>query len=371
MPFGVYIHVPFCSKRCPYCDFSFVVRKTPPTERFVAALIREIRTASAAGELPVSADTIYFGGGTPSLLTAEQIGQILAVIPHTPATVISLEANPEDTGRYAEFQHLGIHRLSLGLQSLQDTHLKTLGRAHTALRGLAAVDAGQAAGFSSLNADLIFGVPGQTTAELIGDATVLADRGVQHISAYGLTVHEGTLLAKAVAKGEFKPVDENPEREHFLALDRFLRGRGYEHYEISNYALPGHRSTHNELYWTGASYRGFGPSAHSFDAVKERRYWNLRQFDAWLLRMESGESPLEGEELLPPEARRVERLYLGLRRQEGVSISAIQGYENARPKIAAAAAAGLLTDENGVIRLTAEGMAVADTIVESLLGSLG
>jgi oxygen-independent coproporphyrinogen-3 oxidase len=305
------------------------------------------------------------------LLQAEQLERILTAIPHSTATILSLEANPEDAARFGEFQELGFHRLSLGLQSLRDPHLSKLGRAHSAEKGLAAVDAAMAAGFQSVNGDLIFGIPGQTDAELIGDAQILADRGVQHISAYGLTVHEGTLLAKAVAKKEFVSVAENPEREHFLALDRYLRSRGYEHYEISNYALPGHRSSHNEIYWTGGAYRGFGPSAHSFDAAKGRRFWNLKSYDSWLQKVEAGASPQEGEELLTVEERHTERLYLGLRRSEGVALGDIEGVERARPKIDAALKAGLATETTGTLRLTADGMAVADTIVESMLGSIG
>jgi oxygen-independent coproporphyrinogen-3 oxidase len=237
-----------------------------------------------------------------------------AAIPKAPLASITLEANPDDAAKFEALAAVGIGRISIGVQSLNDRHLKTLGRTHSAAAAKTALEAA-ARNFKDVNADLIFGIPQQSVEELLADAQVLLDAGVTHISAYGLTVHEGTLLAKAVRKGEFRPVVDNAEREHFLALDSFLRAHDFEHYEISNYAKPGYRSKHNTLYWTGESYRGFGPSAHSFDAAAGRRFWNLRSYDRWLAAVEAGQNPVEGEEILDLTAQKLERLYLSLRRR--------------------------------------------------------
>lgn len=359
---GIYIHVPFCAKRCPYCDFAFVVRKQPPIDRFVAALQAELSLAA-----PAPADSVYFGGGTPSLLPAPALAALLAAIPRHTAAPVALEANPEDRARLAGYADLGISRLSLGVQSLDDRHLATLGRGHDADAAADAV-AEAVRRFGDVSADLIFGVPGMSTADLLRDAQRLIDLGVGHISAYGLTVHEGTLLAKAVRDERFQTVAEGAEREQFLALDAYLTTRGFEHYEISNYALPGRRSRHNELYWTGGAYRGLGPSAHSYDPVGARRFWNLRSFDRWAAALEAGKLPVEGEEILDENALRTERLYLALRRREGIPVTEISPDAAVQSRLARAAADNLVRLAGGHVALTPEGMAVADTVVEALLG---
>ncbi len=364
--FGIYLHIPFCRRRCPYCDFAFVVRKTPPFARFADALRREIAMAA-----PAAADSLYLGGGTPSLLPGPQLRQILARIPLAENAVRTIEANPEDIARFDELAELGFDRISLGTQSLHDRHLKALGRMHTRAEALRAVERA-AALFPSVNADLIFGVPGMTVDELLADAHDLLQAGARHISAYGLTVHEGTLLARDMKRGSFRPSSDDAERAQFLALHDFLGERGLEHYEISNYALPGHRSAHNEIYWTGGAYRGFGPSAHSYDPLGFRRYWNVRSLDKWMSAVEAGHLPLEEEEVLDESSRQTERLYLGLRRCEGVAFESFPGgaTETARTLLAGLEKNGLLRVEGARLTLTPEGMAVADAVVERLLPAL-
>jgi oxygen-independent coproporphyrinogen-3 oxidase len=364
MPAGVYIHVPFCTKRCPYCDFAFVVRQAPPTARFTEAVRREI---AAAGLTP--ADSVYFGGGTPSLLAPGELARILAAVPRRPGAPVTLEANPEQRDRFADLKAVGVTRLSIGVQSLTPDRLARLGRSHDAPAAREAVAEAMRV-FGDVNADLIYGVPGQTEAELLADARDLVALGVTHLSAYGLTVHEGTLLAKDALHGRFTATGDEAERAQFLALDAFLRGAGFEHYEISNYARPGFRSFHNELYWTLAPYRGFGPSAHSFDPALGRRWWNVRSFDKWLARVEAGESPVEGEERLDAAAKLTERLYLSLRRSDGLELAAIAATPAFLAKVDAAVQGGLALRSGGRLCLTAAGMAVADTVVEELLGAL-
>lgn len=368
MSSGIYIHVPFCRRRCPYCDFAFVVRKEPPYRRYTDALLRELQRWPVA-----PTESLYLGGGTPSMLPEIELGRILSAVPLREQAVITVEANPEDAALLPGIAGLGVGRLSLGIQSLQPAHLQALGRHHSAEQGIAAVECAQAAGFHSISADLIFGVPGQTVDDLLADARQLIDAGVHHVSAYGLTVHDGTPLGKAMRKGTFTPIPDALEREHFLRLHEFLTAAGFEHYEISSYARPGHRSYHNELYWTGASYRGYGPAAHSFDATTNRRFWNLRSLDRWLQAMASPDpsrSPVGGEEFLDGAARATERLYLGLRRVEGIA------WDDFPALLAPPAAAvlvgmedhGLIRRDAARLRLTVEGMAVADAVVDRLLG---
>ena len=359
-----YIHVPFCTKRCPYCDFAFVVRRNPPTARFTAAVIAEIERARLA-----PTHSVYFGGGTPSLLDPGELAQILAAVPRTPGAHVTVEVNPEQRARFAALRELGVTRLSIGVQSLHDAHLRTLGRTHDAAAALAAV-AEAAALFGDVSADLIFGVPGQSVDDVLGDARALVAAGVTHLSAYGLTVHEGTLLGKAARQGRFANVHEELERAQFLALDAALGEAGFEHYEISNYARPGFRSFHNELYWTLAPYRGFGPSAHSFDPATGRRWWNLRSLDRWFARVEAGEDPTDQAETLDSAAHLAETLYLSLRRKEGLELAAVRTTPAFAAKAAAAEHAGLLVRHAGRLGLTAQGMAVADTVVAELLGAL-
>lgn len=358
---GIYIHVPFCAKRCPYCDFAFVVRRQPPVERFVSNLLTELALAS-----PAAAGSVYFGGGTPSLLSPDALAKLLAALPRRAGAAVALEANPEDRARLAAYAALGVTRLSLGVQSLDDRHLATLGRAHDAAAAAEAV-AEAVRRFADVSADLIFGVPGMTTADLLRDAQRLIDLGVGHISAYGLTVHEGTLLAKAVRDERFHVVAEGAEREQFLALDAYLAERGFEHYEISNYARPGRRSAHNELYWTGGAYLGLGPSAHSYDPAGGRRYWNLRSFDRWAAALEAGRLPVEGEETLDASAVRLERLYLALRRSEGIAAEEISTAPAVQARLARAAADRLVRIADGRVALSPAGMAVGDSVVEALL----
>lgn len=359
MAFGIYIHVPFCARRCPYCDFAFVVRKKPDFARYADALIQEIERAA-----PLPADSVYLGGGTPSLLPGEQLSRILAAVPRTPTARITLEANPEDVDRFAMFREAGVDRLSIGVQSLDDAALAMLGRNHTADAARQAVTAALTAGFQSVNADLIFGVPGQSLDSVLAQAKELAGMGVHHISAYGLTVHEGTLLAKAAREGRFTPASEGPEREQFLALDNLLRGEGFEHYEISNYARPGHRSAHNEIYWMGGAYRGFGPAAHSYAPQERRRFWNVRSLDKWLAAIEAGVTAIDEEELLTDAEAAIESLYLGLRRQEGIAAGRLAHV----PEIVADALAGGILQHNGAnLSFTPAGMAIADTFIERVL----
>lgn len=265
---GIYIHIPFCLRKCNYCSFlSFPVEEMQPwKERYVDCLVREIRMRGH-GE---RADTIYFGGGTPSILSAEQISRILDAVQEVfevaPDSEITIEANPAtlDPGKLASFRALGINRLSMGVQSTDDEILKYLGRAHTAAQARKDVKDARRAGFTNINMDLIFAVPGTTVDGVMKDLERLVALEPEHISFYSLQLEEGTPFFREFEEGRLQEVPDFVDRDMYHRGCAFLREHGFEHYEISNFARPGRRSRHNSKYWTMAPYWGFGLGASSY-----------------------------------------------------------------------------------------------------------
>ena len=294
---GLYVHVPFCSKRCLYCDF-FSNTEMRYKEPYVAALIREmaLRAPYLAGE-PI--ETIYFGGGTPSQLAASDFLQIFEAIQQhftlTSSMEITLEANPDDlsSAYIRSLRTLPFNRLSMGIQSFHEDDLRLLNRRHTAAQAKEAVDRCQQAGLTNLSIDLIYGLPGQTQTAWEDNLAQALALQVPHLSAYHLTYEEGTALYRLLEEGKVQPVDEELSLSLFHTLIDQLTQAGYQHYEISNFAKPGCYSRHNSSYWTGKAYLGLGPSAHSYNG--QEREWNVASLPIYIKGIEAGEPQLERE----------------------------------------------------------------------------
>ena len=316
---GIYIHVPFCRRACHYCDFHFTTNLKNRLP-LVEALIDEIKLRKRYLNSE-SISTIYFGGGTPSLLPIEDIEQILETIyklHSVDADVeFTLEANPEDLSRakLLELKKAGINRLSLGTQSFIDSELKWMNRMHSAEEAETAIKTAQQVGFNNISIDLIFGLPDQTVTEWEYNLEKSIDLNIQHISSYGLTIEDKTVLESRIRKGEQKPPDEELAGQ-FLSMNlAFFPGNGFEHYETSNYAKAGFISRHNSNYWKGKSYLGIGPSAHSFNG--DSRSWNIRSNAQYISAIKKGDS-FSTTETLTETDRLNEQILVGLRTKWGI-----------------------------------------------------
>jgi oxygen-independent coproporphyrinogen-3 oxidase len=376
---GVYVHVPFCERVCPYCDFAVlgVGRLSQADEaEFVSTALAEwasVRKGVAGRPLA----SVYFGGGTPALLRPDSIGRLLdafrADLPGSGAE-ITVELNPGqlEVARVPEFRSRGVNRLSIGLQALDDDVLRRLGRAQAADEARRGLEACLAAGFESLSIDLIYGAPGQTLDGLLRDVEAVIAYGVPHVSAYALTLEPGTPFARAAEAGKL----DLPDEDTVLAMSRLLRARlaaaGIHRYEISSYARAGHRARHNQRYWSRQDVIGIGPSAASL--VGDRRYKNAPAFGDWKTAVASGRSPVMESETLSAESARREALYLGLRRLDGVRRADFVRLYGASPEayfgeeLAGLRARGLIQDQAGAISLTEAGILFADEVFVGLLG---
>ena len=321
---GIYIHIPFCKQACTYCDFHFSTRKEG-REGVLSAMVTEFK--ERAYDIRGSVDTIYFGGGTPSLLQEAQLAALIGAI-RSHATVsgdaeVTLEANPDDitAERLAQWREWGITRLSLGTQSFRDERLRFMGRAHDADQALKSIGLIAKADFTSWTIDLIYGLPGMTLEEWDEQLTIALDHGMPHLSAYCLTVEAKTALAHQVKKGiVHMPGDEDQSAQFDRLMERMERA-GLDHYEISNFGRPGHYSRHNASYWEGVPYLGIGPSAHSFDGRQRR--WNVSNNARYVQAIEKGEPFWESEELTAAQ-RTNERLMTGLRTAAGVALDRLE-----------------------------------------------
>jgi oxygen-independent coproporphyrinogen III oxidase len=365
VPRHVYIHVPFCSRRCSYCDFSIAVRRDVPVDEYLGALDAELRTRfgdAAVGEV----DTIYFGGGTPSRLGGAGLARALALIaqrfPPARDAEITAEANPEDLtpANAALWRAAGVNRLSLGSQSFDDRALQWMHRTHDSAAIGRAVDVARAAGIDNLSLDLIFALPEALQRDFAGDVERLLALSPQHVSLYGLTVEAGTPLGRWVARGTAVEQPEDGYARDFLTARRLLETAGFEHYEVSNYAKLGRRARHNSAYWGGAPYLGVGPAAHGFDG--DTRRWNVRGYAAWRDMAATGTDPLDGSERLTSANREAESVYLGLRSDRGLEITAAD-----RGLVTPWLAAGWATaGDDGRLRCTAEGWLRLDALAAAL-----
>lgn len=362
-----YVHVPFCTRRCSYCDFSIAVRREVPAGTFVQSVLAEagIRAPSRDGQ---ELDTLYLGGGTPSklgpLAVADLIsGLQMAGLTLAPSAEVTLEANPEDvaTAAVEAWVAAGVNRLSIGIQSFAPGALSWMHRTHDAAQAAQAVRIARAAGVGNVSIDLIYALPDSISRNWDDDLDCALDLAPDHLSIYGLTVEPRTPLGRWAARGDVVPQTDDRAAEEFLMADARLRAAGYDHYEVSNYAKPGRRSRHNSAYWTRAPYVGFGPSAHSFTGGDRR--WNARSLAAWEALLAAGEDPMEGAERLGDAERVAEETYLGLRTSAGLVLSSSGDVAAARRW----ADAGWATLEGHHVRLTAEGWLRLD----ALAGSLG
>jgi oxygen-independent coproporphyrinogen-3 oxidase len=319
---GLYVHIPFCSSRCSYCDFATGLYQSELAERYVRGLIEEIRTSQYAGE---NVDTIYFGGGTPSLLAPVQLQHVLAALYDSfkiaTGAEITLEINPGSATpeKLRAFRSLGINRASFGAQTFDDAELAKLGRSHNSADALRTFAELRDAGFANVSFDLIAGLPGQTLAGWQHNIQQALDLVPEHLSFYLLEVHSGTPLAEHIRRGIQPHPDEDLAGVMYEWMLEQALDAGYEHYEISNLCRPGFYSRHNVKYWTAAPYYGFGCSAHSYDG-DTRRWSNQRDVLKYVERVESGASPVVEEQQLSVTDVRAEAVFLGLRMMQGVDL---------------------------------------------------
>lgn len=324
-PAGVYVHVPFCAKRCHYCDFSVARAKNPPVTDYLQALEADLREWPGDEKKPEPIETLYIGGGTPSLLGVAGMAAVARLLSSRftwdPGTVEwTAEANPNSLTPElaAGWKKLGINRLSLGVQSFHEEALSWLGRLHTVTQAETAIRVARSAGFDRLNVDLIFGLPADVKRDWAADLDRAVESGATHVSAYGLTAEPRTPLGRWVDLGRVEmPADSRYADDYVRASETLLRA-GFEHYEVSNFALPGQASRHNWLYWDGSDYLGLGPSAHSYLAGE--RIWNVYRWDRYRKAAFGGESLREGRERPDAEQSRLERIWLDLRTVRGLDL---------------------------------------------------
>jgi putative oxygen-independent coproporphyrinogen III oxidase len=381
-PFGIYVHVPFCATRCGYCDFNTYTAdelgKSATFGSWLTALKAELelgaRVLTEHGQQLPQAETVFFGGGTPSLLGHELLGEVVDAIRGTfglaPEAEITTEANPESTSPefFAGIRDAGFTRVSLGMQSAAEHVLRVLDRKHTPGRAVAAAREARAAGFEHVNLDLIYGTPGESDDDLRRSLDAVLQAGVDHVSAYSLIVEDGTAMARKVRRGELPMPDEDVLADRYEIVDAVLSEAGMQWYEVSNWASgPQARCRHNLVYWQGGDWWGAGPGAHSH--VGGVRWWNVKHPARYAALLGQGCSPAAGREVLDAEQRHVERIMLELRLRTGLSVEALD--DDARRVAREAAADGLLRPadlEAGRCVLTDRGRLLADGVVRRLLG---
>jgi len=375
-PRAAYVHVPFCRRRCGYCDFALVAGRDDLQGAYLEALGAELGRLEA----PLAVDTLYLGGGTPSHLGADGVRRLFAILARrvgpVPGAEVTLEANPGDVtaGFVAAVRACGVTRVSLGAQSLAPTTLSALDRDHSPDDVRRAADLLLGAGME-VNVDVMIAAPGQTTADVEADLDAVAGLGCQHVSVYCLTLERGTAFEARRRRGDLVPVDEATERAMFLAtLDR-LDAAGLEHYEVSNFARPGRRCRHNETYWDHRPWEAFGPGAARFDG--RTRIGNHRSPFTWMRRVLAGEDPAAEVERMSEEEAARERIVLGLRRRDGIDrdrfraaagmpLDALLG--SVLPRWVAA---GWASDDGRRVRLTREGLLLSDGLWGEVLAPAG
>lgn len=371
-PFGVYVHVPFCFSRCGYCDFNTY---TPAElgganpDAWVTALDKELELAAARLGAPV-VDTVFVGGGTPSLLGGARLARVLDHVREhfglADDAEVTTEANPESTSPefFETILAAGYTRVALGMQSVSPFVLATLDRIHSPGRPVAAAREARAAGFEHLNMDLIYGTPGETDDDLLRSVDAAVEAGVDHVSAYSLIVEDGTALARRVRSGELPAPESDVAAHRYELVDRQLRAAGMDWYEVSNWSRPGAACRHNLGYWNGGRWWGAGPGAHSYDGAL--RWWNVKHPNTYAQLLEGSALPVAGFEELSDTDRHTEEVMLRLRMREGLALAVLD--ERERERAATAVSDGLLHDDGQRLVLTDRGRLLADAVVRSLLG---
>jgi oxygen-independent coproporphyrinogen-3 oxidase len=368
---GLYLHIPFCTRKCIYCDF-YSIENLNPMADFLEALKKEIRIASR--EVSASQfSTIFFGGGTPSLLSAGEIESLLVQIREQfvvdEDAEVTVESNPGtlDPRKLEGYRQAGVNRLSVGIQSFRESELLFLGRIHDASQAEQAVRGARQAGFDNVSVDLIYSLPGQTPEHWRETLLRAIDLGPDHISAYSLIVEENTPLARLVGTKQVVPQPAEREAEFFELTSVILAAHGYDQYEISNFARPGFRSRHNLNYWRHGNYLGLGPSAHSFrkNGESARRWWNIANVKNYSTMLETDRLPIAGDEVLSEDSMVVERFFLGLR-SDGVRLDEFRGefrrslFERHGTLIDELVQQGMMTVNNDALRLTSKGYLLCD-----------
>lgn len=374
-PISLYVHIPFCASRCGYCDFNTYTTSELSggvhQETFHEVLKQEVALAASTLDQP-TVSTIFFGGGTPTLIGSTALNSILEFIgnnfPLGPQVEITTEANPDsvDATMFAELKAGGFTRISIGMQSASPHVLKVLQRTHTPGASERAARLARDAGFDHVNMDLIYGTPGETDADVRASVTAAVDSGVDHISAYSLIVEDGTALARQVNSGELPAPDEDICADRYEIIDQLLREAGMTWYEISNWARPGGQSLHNQAYWSGSDWWGIGPGAHSH--LSGTRWWNHKHPSTYARALQDG-SPEAGREVLSSGQQHVEEVMLGLRTRTGISLGSLS--EEERQRCTDLAARGVLDQaalDEGVVRVSDRGRLIADSAIRELLG---
>lgn len=366
--FGVYIHVPFCASRCGYCDFNTYTPREVETShaQYLTALRQELELAAQS---PLSAnlgpaDTVFIGGGTPSVLGADALNHILQLVKDTfsvaPGAEVTTESNPESTSR-AYFDSLvagGFTRVSLGMQSASTPVLQVLDRRHTPGRATAAAREAHEAGFAHINLDMIYGTPTETDDDVRATLEAILSTPVDHVSAYSLIVEDGTAMARKIRRGELPAPNDDVDARRYELIADTLEAHGLDWYEVSNWAKPGGECRHNLLYWRGGNWWGAGPGAHS--TIGDTRFFNVKRPERYAAMLAEGALPIDGTETLTAETRHVEQVMLGLRLREGIARGVVAGGVDKHVH------AGTLTAGER-IAVTNKGRLLVDAIVTDLL----
>jgi len=371
---GIYLHIPFCRKRCHYCDF-FKSTDLSQKARLLEGLRKELesRAAELASE---EISTIYLGGGTPSVLLIDELKDILQTIRRNynvaPDAEITMEANPDDLSQaiLSALKEIGFNRLSMGVQSFSESDLKLMNRRHGVMQAVQSVKWAKTAGFKNISIDLIYGLPNQTLEEWERNVRIAVELDVQHISAYNLTYHEGTVFYDRLKKGILKELPDELSLQQFELLIGILKDAGFEHYEISNFCKPGLYSQHNSSYWKSKKYLGIGPSAHSFDLMTRR--WNVSSVSGYLDGVENNK-PYSESEILTEQDRFNDYIITGLRTIWGISKELIQTefsdrylahFQKIRDKYLSS---GHVIDNSGIVGLSPVGLFISDQIMADFM----
>ena len=372
--FGVYVHIPFCLHRCHYCDFNTYENQESLHARYVDALVADIERWQGTRE---PATSVFFGGGTPTLLEARDLSRILGAIRDrigiAAGAEITIEANPEtvDEPKFAALLAAGFGRVSIGVQSLSPRVLTGLGRTHSPETALRSIAAARAAGFDDMNADLIYGSPWERPDDWVASLRGVVDAAPDHVSAYALTVEEGTPLATLVATGRVADVDPDVQADRHGIADEILSLAGFTRYEVSNWARPGRASRHNVLYWSAGDYLGFGAGAHAH--LDGHRWWSARLPRDFIAAVRDGSSTMAGEERLEGDQRAGEALMLGLRLAGGVDTKAFErrygrrALETRAPTLGPLQSQGLIERVGDRLRLSAGGTLLGNDVLCRLL----
>ncbi len=384
---GIYLHIPFCRIRCPYCDFNTYTGIADRIPSYVDALIRELelRCAQESVRTDQAITSVYFGGGTPSLLDPAQVERMLGAIsqrfPMADDLEVTLEANPGtvDRSKLQAFAASGVTRLTLGVQTFNPTLLSQLGRLHSVGESLAAIADAEACAFDSINIDLMYGLSGQSEVDWVNDLTQALGQPVSHLSLYNLTVEKGTPFARFEAEGQIVLPDEDTCRTMYLAVLEATEAAGFSRYEVSNFAVPGAECRHNRLYWDGASWLGLGAGAHGFTAEHGawgRRWWNLKRPGPYIGTVRAGQLPEDSSEALDQGQAADEALMLGLRRSEGLDLDqfakrfGIDLMAWSDPALDSALSDGFLQRDGGRLSASKDGVIIVDYLVCRLAASL-